>query len=82
MGLSSNPNLPWSRALIERYSERWNWKYLGYNDGLPWTVSLIEDYEDRWDWSVFRAGWKIFENLQRNLIKQIMDAIKEPGPDS
>lgn len=56
--LSYNPDLNWTRDLIETHEQRWFWRQLSLNPGLPWTVDLLEAYRNRWDW-----GW---HGLSRN----------------
>jgi hypothetical protein len=41
---------PCSEAMIDRYSDRWNWKALSKNETLPWSEALIERYANKWDW--------------------------------
>ncbi|MBA6292835.1 hypothetical protein H4J58_13255 [Colwellia sp. MB3u-70] len=49
--LSSNTSLPWSESFIERFSDKWDWRWLSKNTSLPWSESLIERFKDKWDWS-------------------------------
>lgn len=45
--LTWNKGLPWSEALIERYTERWECE----EEWEEWSEELnIERYADRWDW--------------------------------
>lgn len=48
-GLSGNPALPWSSALIERYADRWSWEGLSSNIGLPWSPEFFELFLGYWD---------------------------------
>jgi hypothetical protein len=52
-GLSINESLPWSEALIERFTDKWIWGGncgLSSNKSLPWSEELLEHYEDKWGW--------------------------------
>jgi hypothetical protein len=48
--------LPWSLALIEKYEDKWCWKWLSVNGGLPWSLALIEKYEDK------KGGYELSKN--------------------
>ncbi|HQV39832.1 MAG TPA: hypothetical protein PLS92_12610 [Flavobacteriales bacterium] len=48
--LSQNPKLPWSKSLIARYEDRWDWKALSRADYLLWSEDLIISFEDNWNW--------------------------------
>jgi hypothetical protein len=48
--LSSNTSLPWSESLIERFIDKWDWRWLSKNISIPWSESLIERFKDKWDW--------------------------------
>ncbi len=46
-GLSKSEKIPWSDALIMRYSEQWDWYYLASNETINWTESFIESQSYR-----------------------------------
>ncbi|WP_281336852.1 hypothetical protein [Flavobacterium eburneipallidum] len=49
-GLSRNEGLPWTKAFIEKYYDRWNWIFLSKNSKLPWSEDFIINYIENWDW--------------------------------
>lgn len=44
-----NKNIKWSVSLIEKFSDKWNFKYLSYCLDINLPPSLIEQYIDKWD---------------------------------
>lgn len=53
--LSENPNVEWSKPLIQRFSNEWDWSVLSGNVGLGWTDQLIATFSDSWNWQ--RLSW-------------------------
>lgn len=47
--LSSNPSVPWTEKLINRYKNYWDWKVLSVNEALPWSKNFVFLYGDRLD---------------------------------
>ncbi len=37
--------------LIEKFKDKWNWKYLSINSNLKFTIELIETFKSYWDWT-------------------------------
>ena len=54
--LSSNPSLPFTDALIERYQDYWDWLALTANKGLNWSLKRVSKFEDQLDWAVISGG--------------------------
>jgi len=44
---------PCSEALIDRYSEKWEWGRISKSTAIAWTEELVERYAHRWDWGDF-----------------------------
>ena len=49
-GLSSNPALPWSLRLLNRYESKWDWFILSTSEDIPWSLEILEEFEHNWDW--------------------------------
>lgn len=45
--LSKNQAFSWTSAIIERYSDKWDWDALSKNTSIPWTLQLINKYADK-----------------------------------
>ena len=56
--LSSNPSLPFTDALIERYQDYWDWSALTVNKGVNWSLKRVSKFEDQLDWVVIYGGVK------------------------
>ena len=42
--------VPWTREIIERFIDQWNWEALSENVAMPWSIVWIEQFAERWDW--------------------------------
>lgn len=52
-GLSLNDHLPWSKELVDRYIDRWDWYSLSFSmiGYKLWFNGLLSYYEERIDWT-------------------------------
>lgn len=57
--LSKKTDLPWSETLIDKYINKWDWRYLTSNSGIKWSESLIEKYKEKIH---FRYLYNTYEN--------------------
>jgi hypothetical protein len=46
--LSANPQLPWSRQLLQNYAPHWNWATLSALRQLPWDIEFFSAFAQRW----------------------------------
>lgn len=49
-GLSWNISLPWNKALIEKYKNRWSWSGISSNRGVVWTEEIIDSFSKQLIW--------------------------------
>lgn len=46
--LSCCPGNFWTRELVEKYKDEWDWSCMSGNTALPWSVEFIETYRGKW----------------------------------
>jgi hypothetical protein len=76
--ISSNTSLPWSKSLIKKYVERWDWFLLCKNPAIHWSEELIEEFKDYIHWNGLQSNpnlpWSLDfiikheENLDLNMM--------------
>jgi hypothetical protein len=64
--------IPWTPELIERYKDKWNWRYLSDSKTMPWSVELIERYKNYWDWSCLSSNEAFFKKINNELTSKLI----------
>lgn len=54
----SNENIDWTESLIDKYLDKWDWKYLSRNPKIKFSLRQLEKYKENidWYWSFFQFG--------------------------
>ena len=84
-GIDNSKNLKISNEIIEQYSDKWNWKYLGRNENIQWTPELFNKFKEQLDLGneylqpYYKNIWnRLFESLiNRNNLNATIQAIKD-----
>lgn len=64
----TNENVEWSEQLIDKYIDKWDWKYLSQNSSINFSSKQLEKYQNRIDW-----WWSFFEYGNTNWNEEIFD---------
>jgi len=71
--VSSNGNIDFTEALIDRHLDLVDFSCLASNPAVPWTLGLLLKHEARLDWDSSKpALWeKVFKDYGRELLRWV-----------
>ncbi len=65
--------LPWSKELILKHSDKWDWKLLTINTNIAWNEDMISSFIDKIDWKFSFHNKSLFLNIDN--FSKIQDII-------
>ena len=66
-GLSANKAIPFTKQLIWKYKDKWDWTALTDNPSISWTEKLLDEFKDYWSWEVYEFAGNIGLSRNENL---------------
>ena len=66
-GLSANKAVPFTKQLITKYKDKWDWTALTDNPSIHWSEELLNEFHDYWAWEMFEFAGNIGLSRSENL---------------